>query len=73
MVEDHARLALAVAQVLRREGMAADVSFDGRDALAKAAVSPYDMIVLDRDLPGVHGDDVCRDLVEKFIRGEVER
>jgi DNA-binding response OmpR family regulator len=62
VVEDHAKLALAVAQVLRREGMAADVSFDGRDALAKAAVSRYDVIVLDRDLPGVHGDDVCREL-----------
>jgi DNA-binding response OmpR family regulator len=62
VVEDHAKLALAVAQVLRREGMAADVSFDGRDALAKTAVSRYDVIVLDRDLPGVHGDDVCREL-----------
>jgi DNA-binding response OmpR family regulator len=62
VVEDHAKLALAVAQVLRREGMAADVSFDGKDALAKTAVSRYDVIVLDRDLPGVHGDDVCREL-----------
>jgi DNA-binding response OmpR family regulator len=63
VVEDHAKLALAVAALLRREGMAADVAFDGEDALAKAAVSRYDVIVLDRDLPGRHGDDVCRALV----------
>jgi DNA-binding response OmpR family regulator len=63
VVEDHAKLALAVAAVLRREGMAADVAFDGEDALAKAAVSRYDVIVLDRDLPRRHGDDVCRTLM----------
>jgi DNA-binding response OmpR family regulator len=63
VVEDHAKLALAVAAVLRREGMAADVAFDGEDALAKAAVSSYDVIVLDRDLPGRHGDEVCQTLV----------
>jgi DNA-binding response OmpR family regulator len=63
VVEDHAKLALAVATVLRREGMAVDVAFDGEDALAKTAVTSYDVIVLDRDLPGRHGDDVCRALV----------
>jgi len=63
VVEDHAKLALAIAAVLRREGMAADVAFDGHDALEKAAVSRYDVIVLDRDLPGRPGDDVCRTLV----------
>jgi DNA-binding response OmpR family regulator len=63
VVEDHAKLALAVAAVLRREGMAADVAFDGNDALAKSAVNRYDVIVLDRDLPGRHGDDVCQTLV----------
>ena len=63
VVEDHAKLAVAVAAVLRREGMAVDVAFDGEDALAKTAVSRYDVIVLDRDLPGRHGDDVCRALV----------
>jgi len=62
VVEDHAKLALAIAAVLRREGMAADVCFDGSDALAKTALNRYDVIVLDRDLPGVHGDDVCRKL-----------
>jgi len=62
VVEDHAKLALAIAAVLRREGMAADVCFDGNDALAKTAVNRYDVIVLDRDLPGRHGDEVCREL-----------
>jgi DNA-binding response OmpR family regulator len=63
VVEDHAKLALAVAAVLRREGMAADVAFDGDDALAKSAANRYDVIVLDRDLPGRHGDEVCQTLV----------
>jgi DNA-binding response OmpR family regulator len=63
VVEDHARLATTVATVLRREGMAVDVAFDGDDALAHAAATRYDVIVLDRNLPGVHGDEVCRTLV----------
>jgi DNA-binding response OmpR family regulator len=63
VVEDHAKLALAIAAVLRREGMATDIAFDGNDALAKTAVSRYDVIVLDRDLPGRHGDDVCQALI----------
>jgi DNA-binding response OmpR family regulator len=63
VVEDHAKLATTVATVLRREGMAVDVVFDGNDALAHAAGTGYDVIVLDRNLPGVRGDDVCRALV----------
>jgi DNA-binding response OmpR family regulator len=63
VVEDHPRLAATVATVLRREGMAVDVAFDGREALARTAVIDYDVVVLDRDLPGVHGDEVCRSLV----------
>ena len=63
VVEDQAKLAMTVATVLRGEGMAVDVVFDGQDALDHAAVTRYDVIVLDRDLPGVHGDDVCRALV----------
>ena len=63
VVEDHAKLALAIAAVLRREGMATDIAFDGNDALAKTAVCRYDVIVLDRDLPGRHGDDVCQTLI----------
>jgi DNA-binding response OmpR family regulator len=60
VVEDHARLADTVAKVLRREGMAVDVAFDGREALQRVALTSYDVVVLDRDLPGVHGDEVCR-------------
>jgi DNA-binding response OmpR family regulator len=63
VVEDHPRLAATVATVLRREGMAVDVAFDGREALDRAALTTYDVVVLDRDLPGVHGDEVCRSLV----------
>jgi DNA-binding response OmpR family regulator len=63
VVEDHPKLATTVATVLRREGMAADVAFDGHDALDHVAAADYDVIVLDRDLPGVHGDEVCRSLL----------
>jgi DNA-binding response OmpR family regulator len=62
LVEDHQELAETVADVLRSEGMAVDVALDGQAALDRAAVNGYDVIVLDRDLPGVHGDDVCRSL-----------
>src|ERR1700742_5043562 len=63
VVEDHARLAETVATVLRREGMAVDVAFDGREALDRVALTAYDVVVLDRDIPGVHGDEVCRSLM----------
>ena len=63
LVEDHARLALTVAAGLRRLGMAVDVAFDGDDALRHTAITDYDVVVLDRDLPGIHGDEVCRRLV----------
>ena len=62
IVEDHKRLAGVVAEGLRREGMAVDISLDGADALAHVAVNRYDVVVLDRDLPRVHGDQVCRRL-----------
>jgi DNA-binding response OmpR family regulator len=62
VVEDEVVLAKAIARGLRREGMAVDLAFDGADALEKAAVNHYDVIVLDRDLPRVHGDAVCRRL-----------
>lgn len=63
LVEDEERLANTIARGLRREGMAVDVVFDGGSALNKAAVNSYDVIVLDRNLPTVHGDEVCRQLV----------
>jgi DNA-binding response OmpR family regulator len=63
VVEDHAKLAITLATGLRRAGLAVDVAFDGHDALERLAVTAYDVVVLDRDIPGVHGDDVCRALV----------
>ena len=60
VVEDHARLAETVAKVLRREGMAVDVAYDGREALNRTRLTSYDVVVLDRDLPEIHGDEVCR-------------
>ena len=63
VVEDFEILARSIGTGLRREGMAVDVVLDGTDALSHLAVTRYDVIVLDRDLPGVHGDDICRHLV----------
>ncbi len=60
VVEDERRLADAIARGLRREGMAVDLAGDGDEALQKARVVRYDVLVLDRDLPGTHGDEVCR-------------
>jgi DNA-binding response OmpR family regulator len=63
VVEDFEVLAEAIGTGLRREGMAVDVVLDGNDALEHLTVTRYDVVVLDRDLPGVHGDEVCRQLV----------
>jgi len=60
VIEDHVRVAEAVARGLRRTGAAVDTALDGEAGLFKARVHPYDVIVLDRDLPKLHGDDVCR-------------
>ena len=60
VVEDHATLADRIAQGLRQAGMAVDAAYDGATALDAAAQTTYDVIVLDRDLPLVHGDQVCR-------------
>ena len=63
VVEDFEILARTIGTGLRREGMAVDVVLDGTDALDHLAVTRYDVVVLDRDLPGVHGDEVCRQIV----------
>ena len=63
VVEDFEILARTIGTGLRREGMAVDVALDGDDALEHLAVTRYDVVVLDRDLPGVHGDEVCRQIV----------
>jgi DNA-binding response OmpR family regulator len=62
IVEDEPRLAEAVARGLRHRAMAVDIAYDGQNALNKAGLVDYDVVVLDRDLPGVHGDEVCRAL-----------
>ncbi len=59
VVEDHAELARDIAEGLRDRGIATDLAYDGSAALQKGVVYRYDVIVLDRDLPGVHGDAVC--------------
>ena len=63
VVEDVHVLADDVADGLRDEGMAVDVAYDGTSGLEKATINAYDVVVLDRDLPGLHGDEVCRRLV----------
>jgi DNA-binding response OmpR family regulator len=63
VVEDERTIADAVARGLRREGMAVDVAYDGTQGHEMALVTRYDVVVLDRDLPGVHGDTICADLV----------
>ncbi len=62
VVEDDGELAEAIAAGLRLEGIAVDTALDGDTALDRALVNDYDVIVLDRDLPGVHGDEVCAKL-----------
>ncbi len=67
VVEDESQLAEAVARGLRREGMAVDVAFEGDDGYRKAALTRYDVVVLDRDLPGMSGDDICRRLTDEGV------
>jgi DNA-binding response OmpR family regulator len=64
VVEDERLLADAIAEGLRRESLAVDVAYDGDAALERIGVNDYDVVVLDRDLPQVHGDDVCRAVVD---------
>jgi DNA-binding response OmpR family regulator len=65
VVEDFEPMARAISTGLRREGMAVDAVFDGGAALGQLAATRYDVVVLDRDLPGVHGDEVCRQLAAR--------
>jgi DNA-binding response OmpR family regulator len=62
VVEDFEPTARAIATGLRQEGMAVDVAYEGVGALGQLALTRYDVVVLDRDLPGVHGDEICRQL-----------
>ena len=71
IVEDHRDLAVTIAVGLRREGMAVDVAFDGQEGLRHGIQDAYDVVVLDRDLPELHGDEVCRALVGSGSRRRV--
>jgi DNA-binding response OmpR family regulator len=64
VVEDERNLADAIARGLRRYGMAVDVSYDGAEGHELALITRYDVVVLDRDLPGMHGDEICAALVD---------
>jgi DNA-binding response OmpR family regulator len=63
IIEDDTELAETIAVGLRRRQMAVDVAFDGRSGLDRALFTDYDVVVLDRDLPDIHGDDVCAQIV----------
>lgn len=65
VVEDEAELAAAIVDGLVAEGWAVDVAANGEDALMKCDIVRYDVVLLDRDLPKLHGDDVCRELVQR--------
>jgi DNA-binding response OmpR family regulator len=60
VVEDAPRLANTIAEGLRDQGIAVDVAYDGHEAATKINLNPYDVVVLDRDLPGIHGDTLCQ-------------
>lgn len=63
IVEDEEALADVVARGLRQANLAVDIALDGESALMKAEITPYDVVVLDRQLPDIHGDEVCRQLI----------
>ena len=71
VIEDDQEMAEAIAGGLRMARMAVDLAFDGSDGLARSLVNDYDVIVLDRDLPGLHGDEVCARLVAEGARSRV--
>jgi DNA-binding response OmpR family regulator len=71
VVEDHPVLVQHIAEGLRDQGMAVDLALDGAQALDKVRVGSYDVVVLDRDLPQVHGDDVCRGLLGRNPRPHI--
>jgi DNA-binding response OmpR family regulator len=71
LIEDDRRLAETIGVGLRREQMAVDLAFDGPAGLDRALFGQYDVIVLDRDLPGLHGDSVCAELVKAGCRSRL--
>ncbi|MCY0930145.1 response regulator transcription factor [Streptomyces sp. H27-H1] len=71
VVEDARSLAEVIAEGLRDQGMAVDLAYDGLSGAAKLDVNAYDVVVLDRDLPGIHGDVLCRMITERDERAMV--
>jgi DNA-binding response OmpR family regulator len=71
VVEDHVELANDIADGLRDQGIGADVAYDGSAAIEKALMTSYDVVVLDRDLPRVHGDAVCATLVSSASQARI--
>jgi DNA-binding response OmpR family regulator len=71
VIEDDEELAEAIGVGLRRAQIAVDVALDGPAGLDRALVTAYDVIVLDRDLPGLHGDDVCAEIIASSSRSRV--
>jgi len=71
VVEDHVELANDIADGLRDQGIGADVAYDGSAAIEKAVLTRYDVVVLDRDLPRIHGDAVCATLVGAGSRARI--
>ena len=71
VAEDHERLARSVAAGLSRYGMTVDVALDGDEAVACLIANRYDVVILDRDLPGTHGDDICRRLTAERSESRV--
>ena len=71
VVEDSRSLAEVLVEGLRDQGMAVDVAHDGLEAAAKLDLSPYDVVVLDRDLPGIHGDALCQMITDRDHRAMV--
>jgi DNA-binding response OmpR family regulator len=71
VIEDDAELAETIAVFLRRRQLAVDVALDGRGGLDRALFTSYDVVVLDRDLPGLHGDDVCAEIAAASCRSRV--
>ena len=71
VVEDERELADAIAEGLRQYALAVDLAYDGADALEKATVNDYDVVILDRDLPKVSGDDVCTNLISSSVEARI--
>jgi DNA-binding response OmpR family regulator len=71
IIEDERDLAEAIARGLRRDGLAVDVALDGEAGLEKATVNAYDVVLLDRDLPLLHGDEVCRQLLDEGVESRI--